>query len=86
MNRPAIQRRTLALLYHFRAGDRDAVSSILAELSSPEESGAALASLLELVDEFLGLCDPADVETWLRGRMLELAAAEGGQGSGGAVG
>lgn len=77
LNRPAIQRRTLALLFHYRAKDDAAVSAILTELSGPEESGAALASLLELVEEFLTGCDPADVDTWLRTRMLALAAAEG---------
>lgn len=79
MNRPAIRRRTLALLFHYRAKDDDAVSTILRELSGPEESGAALAALVELVCEFLADCDPAHVETWLRTRMLALAAAEGEQ-------
>lgn len=77
LNRAAIMRRTLALLHHYRAGDHEAVSTILRELATPEGSAVTVAALLELVDEFLCSCDPADVDVWLQSRMLQLAQAEG---------
>ncbi len=71
-----VARRNFALLSHVRRDDQAAVGATLKELSSPQAAGAALASMVQIVNRALGE-RPHDPDAWIETCLLQLAAAEG---------
>lgn len=65
---------TIAMVCHYRAGNMRTVGSLLGELAGPEDSGAAIASLVQLVSQVLD-DRPADPEAWLDNARRTLAGA-----------
>lgn len=70
--------RAIALVTHYRAGDMQAVATLLDELhdGGVEITGATLASLTQLCSRVLDE-RPTDPDAWLQAALLHLAAAEG---------
>ncbi|MGQ0482902.1 MAG: hypothetical protein ACT4O0_17990 [Pseudonocardia sp.] len=69
-------RRVVSLVTHFRANDHRAVRTILDEIgSSPVMAGATISALVKLVNT-LDSERPSDLDEWLRGVLLRLAAEE----------
>lgn len=71
----AIHARTVALVQHHRRKDWPAVSALLAELTTPEQAGVMLASMLKVLDYFLDRTPDAD--RFLAEMSLRLAAHDG---------
>lgn len=71
-----VHRRSLALVVHYRAGDQEALASLLDELSGPVSAGATICSLVQWVIRALHE-RPVDPEAWLQDALMHLAAAEG---------
>ncbi|MFI7633473.1 hypothetical protein [Nonomuraea sp. NPDC049400] len=71
----AIHARTVALVQHHRRQDWPAVSTLLAELTTPEMAGMTLASMLKVLDYFLDRVPDAD--RFLAEMSLTLAAYDG---------
>ncbi|MBB6351868.1 hypothetical protein FHU36_008451 [Nonomuraea muscovyensis] len=76
----AIHGRTLALVQHHRRQDWPAVSALLAELTTPEQAGMTLASMLKVLDYFLDRTPDAD--KFLAEMSLNLASHAGNVGNG----
>ncbi|MGW5684592.1 hypothetical protein [Nonomuraea sp. NPDC003754] len=75
----AIHGRSVALVQHHRRKDWPAVAALLDELTTPQLAGAALASLLQVLDHFLDVIPDADEH--LAAMSLELAQRNvGGEG------
>lgn len=75
--RPAtVHGHTIDLVRHYRAGDMRTVHSLLGDLAEPEDSGAAIASLVQLVSRVLD-DRPADPDAWLDATRRVLAAENG---------
>lgn len=68
----AVHGHAIALVRHYRAGDMRTVGALLGDLAEPEDSGAAIASLVQLVSRVLD-DRPADAEAWLEYARLTLA-------------
>lgn len=63
--RPAtVHGHTIAMVRHYRAGDMRTVRSLLGDLAEAEDSGAAIASLVQLVSRVLD-DRPVDPDAWL---------------------
>lgn len=77
MHPVVIHRRAIALVRHYRNRDMRAVATLLAELTGPEDSGAALCSLVQLCSRVLDE-RPTNPDTWLQDALLHLAQAESG--------
>jgi hypothetical protein len=63
-NPAAMHRRTLALVRHYRNADIPALGALISELTEPDDAGAAIASLVQLVSWALD-DHPLDADEWL---------------------
>lgn len=75
MHPTVIHRRAIALIAHYRARDFEAVSTLLDELTGPEDAGRVISSLVQVVNRVLDE-RPTDPDTWLQDALLHLAQAE----------
>ena len=69
MRPAAVRGHTIAMVRHYRAGEMHAVGSLLGDLTEPQDAGAAIASLVQLVSRVLD-DRPDDAEAWLQGTQL----------------
>ncbi|MGH4026316.1 MAG: hypothetical protein ACRDRV_17215 [Pseudonocardiaceae bacterium] len=76
MRPAAVRGHTIAMVRHYRAGEMHAVGSLLGDLAEPQDAGAAIASLVQLVSRVLD-DRPDDAEAWLQDALRSLALEDG---------
>lgn len=71
MRPAAVRGHTIAMVRHYRAGEMRAVGSLLGDLAEPQDAGAAIASLVQLVSRVLD-DRPDDADAWLQDALRSL--------------